>query len=455
MNGIVIVSGIIGLTVGGLLAWLFSRRKQQQLDIKLAVENDRSERKTIEIDELKEEIRQQESLYQQQQKQTQEANVEKTKLNTLLEDEKKSFQEKLTLLEDAKKSMEKNMTLAFENLSNKIMEEKSKKFTEQNKSNINETLVPLREQLREFKKRIDDVYDKETRDRVSLFEEITNLRSLNEKMSKDAINLTKALKGESKIRGNWGEVILQRVLEDSGLKNGREYEFQKSYHDENGKSFYPDVVVHLPDNKYVVIDSKVSLNAYEKFCSSEDNEEQKHALAEHLKAIRKHIAELQGKNYKELSRINSLDMVLMFVPIEPALMLAFERDERIYHDAFNRGIVLVSPTTLHMTLRLIHNIWRYEDQNKNAQKIAKQAGGMYDKFVDFVKALEEVGEKLDKAQKAYELAHKRLISGRGNLVGRAEAIYELGLQTNKRLDEELIDEQSDDVEAPKINDKSK
>jgi len=296
---------------------------------------------------------------------------------------------------------------------------------------------------------------KETRDRVSLFNEITSLKSLNEQMSKDAINLTRALKGESKTRGNWGEVILQRVLEDSGLKNGREYEAQESYRDEHGKLFYPDIVVHLPDNKDVVIDSKISLNAYEKFCSSEDGEEQKQALTEHLNAIRTHVSDLEDKNYDELVKINSLDMVLMFVPIEPALMLAFEQDKNLYHDAFKRGIILVSPTTLHMTLRIIHNMWRYEYQNKNAQEIAKRAGDMYDKFVGFVDALEDVGDKLDKAQSAYQTAHNRLADGKGNLVGRAEAIRKLGLQTNKKLDKALVDKQSDDADISEISDESK
>jgi len=211
----------------------------------------------------------------------------------------------------------------------------------------------------------------------------------------------------------------------------------------------------LPDNKDVVIDSKVSLNAYEEFCSSEDNDEQKQALTEHLNAIRKHVSELQGKNYHELIKINSLDMVLMFVPIEPALMLAFEHDENLYHDAFKRGIFLVSPTTLHMTLQIIHNMWRYENQNKNAQEIAKRSGDMYDKFVGFVDALEDIGDKLDKAQSAYQTAHNRLTTGKGNLVGRAEAIHKLGLQTNKKLDKELVDNQSDGAKTLEIIDASK
>jgi len=458
MNGITVITGIIGLVIGVFMMWLLSRQKQHQqsgqlkdLEVKLAVENERSENKLTQIDELREKVERQESLYQQQQQSTETARVKIAELNTLLEDERKSSQEKLSLLENA----EKNMTSAFENLSNKIIEEKSKKFTEQNKLNISETLTPLREQLGDFKKKIEDVYDKETRDRVSLFNEITSLKSLNQQMSKDAINLTRALKGESKTRGNWGEVILQRVLEDSGLKNGREYEAQESYRDEHGKLFYPDVVVHLPDNKDVVIDSKVSLNAYERFYAADDDEEQKQALTEHLDAIRTHISDLQGKNYDELVKINSLDMVLMFVPIEPALMLAVEQDENLFNDAFKRGIFLVSPSTLTMNLQIIHNMWRYEYQNKNAKEIAKRAGDMYDKFVGFVDALEDVGDKLDKAQSAYQTAHNRLTDGRGNLVGRAEAIHKLGLQTNKKLDKELVDNQSDNDETPVITDESK
>lgn len=458
MNEITIITGIAGFVVGVLLMWLFSRHKLHKqsgqlknLELNLAVESERSESRTIQINELKAKIEQQETLSQQQQKITETDKVKIAELNTLLEEERKLTQEKMSLLEKA----EKTMTSAFENLSNKIMEEKSKKFTEQNKQNMHETLNPLREQLGDFKKKIEDVYDKETRDRVSLFNEITSLKSLNERMSKDAINLTKALKGESKTRGNWGEVILQRVLEDSGLKNGREYEAQESYRDENGKLFYPDVVVHLPDKKDVVIDSKVSLNAYEKFCSADETEEKRQALTEHLNSIRKHIADLQGKNYKELLNINSLDMVLMFVPIEPALMLAIEQDKNLFNDAFKRGIFLVSPSTLTMNLQIIHNMWRYEYQNKNAQEIAKRAGDMYDKIVGFVDALEDIGKKLDSAQSAYQTAHKRLTSGKGNLVGRADAIHKLGLQTNKRLDKELIDKQSDDDEMPVIVDDSK
>ena len=418
MNEYIIIAGITGFALGLGLMWIFSRNR-------LAAEKQLLEDKTAQIDELKTRLQQHEDA---------DYRARIAELQTLLESERRSIREKIALLEQA----EKNMTTSFENLANRIIEEKSKKFTEQNKLNLGEVLTPLREQLGDFKKKIEDVYDKESKDRLSLHHEITSLKSLNEQMSKDAINLTKALKGESKTRGNWGEVILERVLEDSGLKNGREYETQGSFRDESGKLFYPDVVVHLPDNKDVVIDSKISLNAYERYCSTEDENERKQFLRDHNASIRNHVAGLQGKSYAELVKVNSLDMVLMFVPIEPALMLAFEHDETLFQDAFKSGIFLVSPSTLTMNLRIIQNMWRYEYQNKNAQEIAKRAGDMYDKFAGFVEALEDVGDKLDKAQSAYQTAHKRLAEGKGNLIKRAEDMRKLGLETSKKLPDNLV-----------------
>ena len=409
--------------------WVISRNR-------LNFDKQRIDDKSAEIESLKSRLKTHED---------QNYSARIAELETLLESERHQTREKVALLEQ----VEKKMTDAFENLATRIIEEKSKKFTEQNKVNIGEVLNPLREQLGDFKKKIEDVYDKETKDRLSLYHEIKNLKTLNEQMSQDAINLTRALKGESKTRGNWGEVILERVLEESGLKNGREYETQGSFRDENNKLYYPDVVVHLPDNKDVIIDSKVSLNAYDKYCSHEDDMERKKALDEHLASIRTHVNELQGKNYDKLLGVNSLDMVLMFVPIESALMLAFEHDEKLFRDAFKQRIYLVSPSTLTMNLQIIHNVWRNEYQNQNAKKIAKSAANLYDKFVGFVEALDEIGKNLNKAQISWEDAHKRLTSGRGNLVGKAEAMRKLGLETTKKLPDEMInssDEEDNDQE---------
>lgn len=434
---VIIVSVIVLLVMGLVFRKKLESLQNNNIDMQqqLAVATERDENKDYRIDELNDLLVGRENSIKELQKTVEDSKVELAELRTKLEEERKISQEKMELLEQA----EKKMMDAFENLSNKILEEKSKKFTEQNKANIGQVLDPLREQLGDFRKKIEDVYDKETKDRLSLYHEITSLKSLNEQMSKDAINLTNALKGESKTRGDWGEVILERVLEESGLKNGREYEQQSSYRDASGKLFYPDIVVHLPNNRDVIIDSKVSLNAYERYYSANDEKEKAEALKEHLASIRKHINDLKGKSYDELIGVNSLDMVLMFVAIEPALMLAFEHDVNLFQSAFNNGLFLVSPSTLTMNLQVIQNMWRYEYQNENAKEIAKQAGNMYDKFSGFIEALEDIGDKLDKAQSAYEKAHNRLVDGKGNLISRAEAIRKLGdLKTNKKIADDLL-----------------
>ncbi|VAW98453.1 DNA recombination protein RmuC [hydrothermal vent metagenome] len=362
--------------------------------------------------------------------------AEISELKTRLEEQAKQNKDNIKQLDETNAKM----IVDFENLANKVLDIQSQKFTEQNKNNINQVLDPLRQQLGDFKKKVEDVYDKETKDRQSLFHEIKSLKDLNSKISEDAINLTNALKGESKTRGNWGEVILERVLEASGLKKGREYDAQDSYRSEDGKLYYPDVIVHLPDNKDVVIDSKVSLNAYDRFYSADDDMIRQAALDEHITSMRNHIKSLSSKNYDDLIGVSSLDMVLMFVPIEPALILAFETDEKLFHEAFTKGIFLVSPSTLTMNLQIIHNMWRYEYQNKNTQEIAKRAGDLYDKFVGFISALDDVGDKIEKAQEAYQTANNRLVAGKGNLVGRTQALKKLGAKTKKSIPEKLLNE---------------
>ena len=448
INDNTLLAILISLLTGLLIMWLLLRntlvqltKTNNKLEREVAVESERSSNLLSRVEELKQTLKEREDSIVDLQQDSENNKAKIAELYTQLNDERRAAEEKIALLQEA----ERKMTDAFENLSNRIFEEKSKKFVDQNKHNIGEVLNPLREQLGDFRKKIEDVYDKESKDRLSLHHEITSLKSLNEQMSKDAINLTKALKGESKKRGDWGEVILERVLEDSGLKKGREYEVQGSYRDENKTLYRPDVVVHLPNQRDVIIDSKISLNAYERYYSSNDEQEKSGALKEHLSSIRTHINDLKSKSYSELVGVNSLDMVLMFVAIEPALMLAFEQDETLFQDAFSSGIFLVSPSTLSMNLQVIQNMWRYEYQNQNAQEIAKRAGDMYDKFAGFVEALEDIGDKLDKAQTAYETAHNRLIDGKGNLITRAETIRKLGeLKTNKQLPKELIDKSTDD-----------
>ena len=268
--------------------------------------------------------------------------------------------------------------------------------------------------------------------------EIVHLKSLNERISEDAINLTNALKGQSKTRGAWGEMILERVLEESGLHKGREYEVQTMYASGEGQRRHPDVIVHLPEGKDIVIDSKVSLKAYEKYCSADTDEKREKRLKEHLFSIRTHIKTLSDKRYEELDGISTLDFVIMFLPVEGAFWAAIESEQELFNEAFDKNIMLVSPSTLLATLRIINNIWRYEDQNKNALIIAKKAGDLYDKFVGFVEALDDVGLKLDKAQDSYKMARNRLVDGKGNLVRRTEELLQLGVKAQKELPEGLV-----------------
>ena len=357
-----------------------------------------------------------------------------SELETRLEDERRNADEKLALLQEARDQLK----LEFQNVANKIFEDKSQKFTEQNRDNIEGVLKPMREQLMDFKKKVEDVYDKESKDRVSLLNEIIHLKTLNERISGDAVNLTNALKGQSKTRGSWGEMILERVLEESGLQKGREYEIQTMYASEEGQRRHPDVIVHLPEGKDIVIDSKVSLIAYEKYCTADKEETRDKRLKEHISSVRTHIKALSGKRYEELEGIRTLDFVLMFLPIEGAFWTAIESEQGLFNEAFDKNIMLVSPSTLLATLRIINNIWRYEDQNKNAMIIAKKAGDLHDKFVGFIEALDEVGQKIDKARESYQTARNRLIEGRGNLVRRSIELRQLGVKAQKELPEGLI-----------------
>ena len=357
-----------------------------------------------------------------------------SELETRLEDERRSGEEKLALMQEAREQLK----MEFQNVANKIFEDKSRKFTEQNRENIEGVLKPMREQLQDFKKKVEDVYDKESKDRVSLLNEIIHLKSLNERISEDAVNLTNALKGQSKTRGSWGEMILERVLEESGLQKGREYDVQTMYASDEGQRRHPDVIVHLPEGKDIVIDSKVSLTAYEKYCSADREEVRDKRLKEHIISIRAHIRDLSGKRYEELEGVRTLDFVLMFLPIEGAFWTAIESEQGLFNEAFDKNIMLVSPSTLLATLRIINNIWRYEDQNKNALIIAKKAGDLFDKFVGFVEVLDDVGQKIDKARESYQTARNRLTDGRGNLVRRSIELRQLGVKAQKELPEGLV-----------------
>lgn len=351
------------------------------------------------------------------------------RLTTELREERRRSGENLQLLQDARQELK----VQFENIANQIFEEKTRSFADQSRTNLDTVLAPFKERIADFEKKVTEVYTTEGKERHSLLKEVQRLQELNRKIGEDAENLTRALKGDSKAQGSWGEVILERILEESGLRKGIEYDSQGGFRDADGRLLKPDVVVHLPEGKEIVIDSKVSLVAYEKYVRSDDADERDRAVKEHLLSLHGHLKGLATKKYEELPGIRSLDFVLMFVPIESAFMLALDKDGELFRRAFDRNIMMVSPSTLLVTLRTIHNIWRYEHQNRNALEIADKAGALYDKFVGFVEDLEKIGEQIENSRKAYDGAHNKLVSGRGNLVARAQGLIDLGVKSRKQL----------------------
>lgn len=359
--------------------------------------------------------------------------LELTTANGVLEQrlvgQQSQYEAQLKLLQDAKKTL----STEFENLANRIFEDKQAKFSVQNKEALEVTLSPLRRDIGDFRKQVESAYDKENADRNKLVGQLSELQKQTMQVSADAVSLANALRGDNKAQGNWGEFILEKLLEDSGLSKGREYDTQVALKDESGKRRNPDVIIHLPEGRDIVIDAKVSLVDYERYFHAEDDETKKQCLRQHLSSLRAHIKGLSHKDYENLEGVNSLDFVLIFVPVEAAFMLALDQDPEMMRDAYDRGIILVSPSTLMVTLRTIKNLWRYADQSRNAQVIADKAGGLYDQFVRYIESLEEVGKHISKSQEAWDTAHKRLSSGKGNLIRRTEELKKLGAKAKKSL----------------------
>lgn len=351
----------------------------------------------------------------------------------------RNLKERLNEQKDEMKALQERFKDEFENLANKILEEKSKKFTEQNREKLDQLLKPLGEKMEEFKKKVEETHKDEVEARGSLKAELKNLMELNQKMAKEANDLTKALKGESKTQGSWGEVILQRILEKSGLTKGREYEIQEHHTTEDGRRLQPDVVVHLPDEKRLIIDSKVSLTAYERYASADDETGQQEALKQHVNSLRSHVKGLSSKNYQDIYGGNSPDFVLMFVPIESAFGLALQYDTNLYYEAFDKNIVIVSPSTLLATLATIDSVWKQEYQNKNAMEIAERGGALYDKFALFVESMQDIGQRIRQTQESYDQAMTRLATGQGNVIRQVEMLKELGAKADKQLPGELTE----------------
>ena len=339
--------------------------------------------------------------------------------------------------EEVEKLQEK-FTKEFENLANKILDEKSNKFTEQNKENMKNILTPLQDKIQLFEKKVEDTHKESIDYHAALRQQILGLREMNIQMSKETINLTKALKGDSKMQGNWGELILERVLEKSGLEKDREYFVQQSHINDEGQRVFPDVVINLPDGKKMIVDSKVSLTAYEKYINEEDDSLKNGYLKEHLNSIKRHVEQLGEKNYHDLYQIESPDFVLLFIPMEPAFALALNEDTSLYSKAFEKNVVIVTPSTLLATLRTIDSMWANQKQQENALEIARQAGALYDKFEGFVADLIKIGKKIDESKLEYQGAMNKLVEGKGNLITSVEKLKKMGAKAKKSLPENII-----------------
>ena len=356
--------------------------------------------------------------------------VEVAKLKTLND----NLTEKLENQQSEIENQQKRLTAEFENIANKIMKQRSDEFSASNQKNIGDLLNPLKEKIQLFEKKVDETYDKELRDKISLKEEVRKLTELNARVSEEANNLTKALKGDVKKQGNWGEIILERVLERSGLTKGQEYEREEVVEGADRSVQRPDVILHLPDNKHIIIDSKVSLVAYERYITAENEEKQMLSAKEHINSIRSHVKLLSEKNYQNAQNINTPDFVLMFIPIEASFSVAVQGDSELFSYAWERKIVIVSPTTLLATLRTISSIWKQENQTKNTQEIARLSGTLYDKFIGFTEDMVKIKNNLDRTSNAYDDAVKKMKDGSGNIIRTAEKIKELGAKTgNKSL----------------------
>ena len=350
-------------------------------------------------------------------------------LHTKFTESEKSAQEQINILKTAKEELSREFKL----LANQIFEDKSKQFSSSNKEQLELLLKPFREQITSFSKEAKEQFNAHSKETYLLKDELLRLKEMNTQLSNDALNLTKALKGENKTQGNWGEIVLENILEQSGLRKGVEYELQATLKSEEGKSYRPDVIIHMPENRDIIIDSKVSLVAYERFMSSDDEMQKAIALKEHITSIKGHIKGLSEKKYEKLEGVNTLDFVLLFMPIEGAFLLALEKDGEFFKDAYDQNILVVSPSTLLVTLRTIEHIWRTQRQEEHALKIANEAEGMYEKLVGFVDELKKVGVHLEKAQISYDTSMNRLHTGRGNVIKRAENIVKLGLKPKKNL----------------------
>jgi DNA recombination protein RmuC len=433
-----LIFSFIGLFIGKILAKLNFAKEKTTLE----KEKSTLEERAALLQESKDMV---ENNYIELQKELKNNQQEKEGLitvNTRQDADNKNLQLKLDEHKIEVEKLQEKFTKEFENLANKILEEKSNKFTQQNKENLKIILNPLQEKIKVFEDKVDKTHKESIDYHAALRQQILGLKELNQQMSKETINLTKALKGDNKTQGNWGELVLERVLEKSGLEKDREYYVQQSFTNEEGKRVLPDVVIHLPDNKKMVVDSKVSLTAYEQFVNEEDETLKAQFLKEHISSLKRHIEQLSEKKYEDIYQIESPDFVLLFIPIEPAFAVAINHDNYLYNKAFEKNIVIVTPTTLLATLRTIDSMWNNEKQQRNALEIARQAGALYDKFQGLLSDLITIGKRIDDSKKEYANAMNKLTDGRGNLITSVEKLKKMGAKAKKSIPEKIIDKAS-------------
>ncbi len=446
----ILSSALVGLLTAGVIGWLSLRHARAQAQMEKNNNAEKMLQLSTSVEDWKTQTQEWKTKAEQFDQaaktinsQLQEQLIANSILETQLNSERAHAGEKLQLLENAQLQLSER----FKQLAQEIFDEKSKSFSENNKTQLDTLLNPLGERLKDFQRRVEETYDKESKQRFSLEKELKILTQVNAKLNEDAVNLTRALTGASnKTQGNWGEMILESILDRSGLQKGREYEVQYSSvlrTDDGDKRYQPDVIINLPENRHIVIDSKVSLNAYVRFVSAEDDATRAIELKAHIASMRKHITELSQKNYHQLLNIQSLDFVFLFVPVEPAFILAAQHDPSLFQDAFDKNLMIVCPSTLLASLRTVANLWRQEYQSRNAKEIAKHAASLYEKFVGFVDDMKKTGEQLKKAQDVHSEAFKKLHTGKGNLVRQVERLAEMGVSPSKRIPAELLPEESE------------
>lgn len=415
--------------------WLIGRRSSTVQTQELLLAQERYQALQDRFDELQDERMQGQQKLDQQQTLLIKLTARLKDAEATLRSERLAAAEKLQLQQEA----EQRLSQQFENLANRIFEQNSGNFRELNQNSLDLLLTPLKEQLEGFRRQVGETHAQETAQRHSLKFELERLAELNARMTEEAAALTRALKGDSKQQGNWGEVVLARILSECGLREGHEYHTQVNIEVEKGKRYQPDVIVHLPQEKDIIIDAKVSLTAYERWYNADDELEKSVALKEHVASVRNHIRELGRKDYQQLPGVRTLDYVLMFVAVEPAFLTAMETDPSLVRYGLDNNILLVSPTNLMVALRTIENLWRYERQNQNARQIAERAGRLYEKLRLFVEEMQQMGGSLHKAQESYDKAMGRLVNGRGNLIAQVERFRELGVEVTKSLPEPLVE----------------